>query len=375
MGNSHAVSYAYLAYYTLALKMKYPATFLAASMSEMISQSKEGWKDKLSDYIEEARTMGLRILPPSVNDSIDVFIPHEEAGAIRIGLRALSGIGGSMASKFVEVREQGEFSSIYDIVSRGGLRIAPLKTLAQIGSLNEFLDQEEYTVFMFDRKPAVRYMNRLMEEKYEKILTEISGLNPGDLGWSWAMKAGVISSLDEAQLTKMALSPKDVVNVQMYRVNKIEMAWLLVNYYNDNIGKKWLLENPQIIGVGEPPKITKKDILEFEKEALGCYVSGHPVEYIKRPASAIKISDVEKGHTCIVGLPTRVSRKVSVRGRKYLVGRISDETGSIKFLAFGADGVEEKFGALLNNNIVLIRGNKNPGEDTIIVEYAAKMEE
>ncbi|NEZ04070.1 DNA polymerase III subunit alpha [Wenzhouxiangella sp. XN201] len=102
---SHSVAYALVAYHTAWLKAHYPAEFMAAVLSADLDKT-----DKISNLIEDCRLMGLDILPPDVNRSAYRFEVDE--GAIRYGLGALKGVGRAAVENLVEVRERlGRFDS------------------------------------------------------------------------------------------------------------------------------------------------------------------------------------------------------------------------------------------------------------------------
>src|SRR5246127_3350835 len=109
---SHSCAYALLAYQTAFLKTHYPVEFMAALLT-----SEAGNTDKTVKYINEARGMGISILPPDVNESDLYFIPVGEA--IRFGLAAIKNVGENTAKAIRESRlSQGEFRSLYEFCER-----------------------------------------------------------------------------------------------------------------------------------------------------------------------------------------------------------------------------------------------------------------
>ena len=130
---SHAAAYSIVAYQTAYLKAHYPAEFMAAAMTNDM-----GNNDKLSVVLEEARTMGLEIRPPSINRSAAHFTVDD--GAIRFGLAAVKGAGTAAIDAIVDTREMhGPFDTVWGLTKHLDLRTAgkrTLEALAQAGALD-----------------------------------------------------------------------------------------------------------------------------------------------------------------------------------------------------------------------------------------------
>lgn len=108
---SHSAAYAYVAYQTAYLKAHYPVEFMAASLSAEINNT-----DKIVKLINECREMGIEILPPDINKSGEGFTI--EGNAIRFGLMAVKGVGSGAVSAIIEERSKGEFKSFEDFLLR-----------------------------------------------------------------------------------------------------------------------------------------------------------------------------------------------------------------------------------------------------------------
>ncbi|MGI9038633.1 MAG: DNA polymerase III subunit alpha, partial [Gemmatimonadota bacterium] len=132
---AHAVAYAVISYRTAWLKARYPAEFMAALMSSTIDNT-----DKVVSYIGTARSMGLEILPPSVNESGYKFTVVGD-GQVRFGLGAIKGVGGSAISSICGARDEGPYTSLFDFCQRIDLRLnnkRVLECLIAAGALDEF---------------------------------------------------------------------------------------------------------------------------------------------------------------------------------------------------------------------------------------------
>jgi DNA polymerase III subunit alpha len=140
---SHAAAYALIAYQTAYLKANYPTEFIAASMTLDIGNA-----DKLNSFAQEARRLGLRVEPPSVNRSEVGFMPSD--GAIRYSLAALKNVGRHAVEHICEERKaKGPFRDVPDFARRINPRFVnkrALETLAAAGALDE-LGTDRATAF------------------------------------------------------------------------------------------------------------------------------------------------------------------------------------------------------------------------------------
>ncbi|PPC92893.1 MAG: DNA polymerase III subunit alpha, partial [Methylocystis sp.] len=133
---SHAAAYALIAYQTAWFKTHYPAEFLAASMTFDKSQT-----DKLAEFRDEARRMGIAVEPPSINESgvdFDVAPGAEGRLAIRYAFSALKGVGEAQAESLVRSRAERRFTSLADVARRLNPREANKKTLESLAACGAF---------------------------------------------------------------------------------------------------------------------------------------------------------------------------------------------------------------------------------------------
>ncbi|HET9870535.1 MAG TPA: DNA polymerase III subunit alpha, partial [bacterium] len=113
---SHSAAYARVAYQTAYLKANYPAQFMAALLT-----SESGNQDKVAQYVGECRRMGLKVLPPDVNESSESFTVDAK-GNIRFSLFAIKTVGGPSVSAILEARKAGPFTSLFDFCRRVDLK-------------------------------------------------------------------------------------------------------------------------------------------------------------------------------------------------------------------------------------------------------------
>lgn len=131
---SHAVAYSFIAYQLAYLKAHYPLNFMAALLTSAI-----GNEEKIKQYMSEAKTIGVQVLPPSINESHFPF--KAEKDGIRYSLAAIRGIGASVLKAILSAREKGPFTDLFDFCLRVPLKIVNRKAIESLilsGALDEF---------------------------------------------------------------------------------------------------------------------------------------------------------------------------------------------------------------------------------------------
>ena len=133
---SHSTCYAWIAYQTAYLKANYPAEYMASVLSNNMSDIKQ-----VTFFMEECKRMGIEVLGPDVNESIHEFTVNA-AGAIRFGLGAIKGLGSAPVDELISTRnEGGNFTSIFDLAKRVNLRVCSKKafeSMAYAGGFDGF---------------------------------------------------------------------------------------------------------------------------------------------------------------------------------------------------------------------------------------------
>ncbi|MGM0445895.1 MAG: DNA polymerase III subunit alpha [Bacillota bacterium] len=212
---SHSAAYALLAYQTAYLKAKYPSEFMAALLSSVMNNL-----DKVSQYINEAKDIGLDVLPPDINESYYDFVPNK-SGDIRFGLKAIKNLGTNAIETIVSSRKD-KYKSLEDFLEKidiKKLNIRTIKALIKSGCFDNLgLKRSQLLV------------------KYEEIYEKISN--------------------SKKQVNKNQTSFFDMFD------NEEEFFDNQITY----------------------PDINEIDLeikLEQEKEYLGIYVSGHPLDEFK----------------------------------------------------------------------------------------------
>ncbi len=144
---SHSTCYAWVAYQTAYLKAHYPAEYMAAVLSNNMNDIKQ-----VSFFMEECKRMGLSVLGPDVNESFYKFTVNENY-AVRFGMGAIKGVGEGAVNTIVENRKDGKYKSIFDLARRIDLRAANKKAfenLALSGGFDCFEDTHRAQYFHHD---------------------------------------------------------------------------------------------------------------------------------------------------------------------------------------------------------------------------------
>lgn len=165
---SHSTCYAWIAYQTAYLKANYPAEYMAAVLSNNMSDIKQ-----VSFFMEECKRMGLQVLGPDVNESFYKFTVNENY-AIRFGMGAIKGVGMGAVETIVENRKEGKYKSIFDLAKRIDLRAANKKAfenLALAGGFDSFTGTTRAQYFHDDGdgitfyEKAIRYGAKFQENE------------------------------------------------------------------------------------------------------------------------------------------------------------------------------------------------------------------
>ncbi len=165
---SHSTCYAWIAYQTAYLKANYPAEYMAAVLSNNMSDIKQ-----VSFFMEECKRMGLEVLGPDVNESFYKFTVNEN-NAVRFGIGAVKGVGVGAVNTIVESRKDGKYKSIFDMAKRIDLRAANKKAfenLALAGGFDSFSETHRAQYFHDEGdgvtflEKAVRYGAKFQENE------------------------------------------------------------------------------------------------------------------------------------------------------------------------------------------------------------------
>ena len=308
---SHAAAYGWISYQTAYLKANYPLQYFAALMSSVRDKT-----DKLVEYIEEAKKMGIPVLPPDVNESLVDFAVVD--GQIRFGLAAVKGIGEGAVDAILATRERdGKFTDLFDLTKR----VAP------------------------------KAANRKVYEALIKC---------GALDGLTGNRAQLLDALEGA-LDAAARESRDRELGQESLFGMIAEA------------------APAFTPTLRPlPPPSTMVALTWEKETLGIFVSGHPLSDVAEALARTGSTSVKDLRTVeddspvrIAGLVTAVRRTMTKAQQQMLIATVEDMTGSIECVVF-PKLYGQMQGAFVEDEIVIINGRLRlrerrgavPGEET-----------
>lgn len=327
---SHSVAYALVAYQTAYLKANHPIEFMCAALTNEIGHNAIGSSDKenkIVTYLEEARKMGFEVLPPDIQHSmVDFSVEKLENGkeGIRFGLTAIKNVGEEGCKTIVEERTQnGPFKNLQDFCVRINLSQANKKTLESFAMAGVFdslypalTTQEARAQALSDIEPIVAHALKVKEEK-EKASTSLFG--------------------------------NDLVDITAAAKIDIRKA------------------NP----------FTKAEVLNYEKEVLGLYLSGHPLSKYSRHLKKIMKTDISsvhenpvKGSVEVAGIISRIKKRQTKNKDNWAQLAIEDESQSITANAFSRAWAQISNKIEINQAVIVsgeIRGDELSAKPEIMV--------
>ena len=307
---SHAAAYAVVSYQTAFLKYYYPVEFMAALMTSVIEMP-----NKVAEYIQVCRQMGISILPPDVNCGIYGFsVDH---GAIRYGLSAIKSVGRPVINALVEEREKnGTYRSLKNFIER-------LTGIVNKRAIENFI------------------------------------------------KAGALDCLEGNRRQKMNVYGQIVDSIAQEKKNSFAGQMSLFDLVSDEDKKDFEIRMPN---VGE---YDKEMVLAFEKEVLGIYLSGHPLEGYRgimdkmisakttdfQPDEESGIPKVYDGQKVIIGgMITERTIKYTRNNKVMAFLTVEDLVGTVEVVVFPRD--YEKWQTLITDDArVFIQGRVNAEDD------------
>ena len=322
---SHAAAYAVVSYQTAWLRCHYPVEFMAALLTSVLTNTR-----KIKEYINTCRTMGIKILPPDINEGESGF--SVSGDSIRYGMAAIRSLGKNVIDSMIEERNRGgRFKDLKDFMSRLSSREINRRTMESL------------------------------------------------------IKSGALDSMGATRKQQMAVYPMILDEVNRERKEMISGQMSLFDFFSEEEKKEYGIKYPPI---GEYETGQR---LAFEKEVLGIYVSGHPLEdymaSMEKQVSA-KTTDFEPdedtGRTVVRdnlnyvvgGLVSEVTVKLTKTNQNMAFITLEDQYGTVEVIVFPRD--YQQYRQFLDaDRKVYIKGRASVSEESgkLIAEFIIPMDQ
>ena len=312
---AHSAAYGLISYWTAYLKTHYPVEFMAALL-----QNERTNKDKTALYLGEARRMGIRILPPDVNESV---LEYSAVGdVVRFGLGAIRNVGDKAVKDIIAEREssRGRFVNFKDFVKR----------------------------VSFDA------LNRRLVESL--------------------IKAGAFDSIDPNRRAIWEICGQMIDSVIPIKRKQLEGQFdLFSSIDEDNTGQSFLGDAE--VNVPDVEEWDKKTKLNFEREMLGLYVSDHPLSGLSAVLTSLSDMSIaelidkaktmnDRTQVTLAGLITGVDRRVSKQGNAWAIITLEDMESSIQCMFF-SKAYEAAANDFAIDQVAQIRGVVEVRDETV----------
>lgn len=296
---SHSTCYAWIAYQTAYCKAHYPAEYMAAVLSNNMNDIKQ-----VTFFMEECKRMGLEVLGPDVNESYYKFSVNDR-GAVRFGMGAVKGVGANAVETIVAHRkEDGPYKSVFDLSKRIDLRAANKKAfenLAVAGGFDSF-GAAHRAQYYHDEGDGITFLEKVM--KYGAKYQENAN----------SSQVSLFGDASEVQIPEPVVPPCE----------------------------EW----------GTMEKLRR------EKEVVGIYISGHPLDDFKTEITSFcnagvsyfnSMGDYVNKELSFAGVISDVQHRVSKNGKGWALFTMEDYTDSYEFRIFGEEYLRFRHFLMVNS--------------------------
>nr|WP_321232398.1 DNA polymerase III subunit alpha [uncultured Psychroserpens sp.] len=301
---SHSTCYAWIAYQTAYLKAHYPAEYMAAVLSNNMNDIKQ-----VTFFMEECKRMRLDVLGPDVNESYYKFSVNQH-GAVRFGMGAIKGVGhGAVKTIVANRKEAGHYKSIFDLAKRIDLRAANKKAfenLALAGGFDGFGETHRAQYF-HDDGDGITFLEKAIKYGAKHQENENSA------------QVSLFGTASEVQIAEPIVPPCE----------------------------EW----------GTMEKLAQ------EKEVVGVYISGHPLDDFKVEMKTFcngtlalfnELENYVNREITFGGVVTDVQHRVSKQGKGWALFMVEDYTDSYEFRIFGEEYLKYRH-FLVKNSFVYVK--------------------
>ncbi|MBM3705239.1 MAG: DNA polymerase III subunit alpha [Actinobacteria bacterium] len=308
---SHSTAYAMISYQTAYLKAHYPVEFMAALLSIRM-----GSQEKVVQYINEARKMGIEVFPPDINESYADFTVVGKS--IRFGLSAIKNVGSNVTDLIVQERkDRGKFVNFSDFCHRVSTSVLNKKTVESLIRSGVF--------------DSLGHQRKYLIDNFERITDEANKIKK-------SKQSGQFSLFDDSVQTGngSGLIPDFTLK------NEEEFA-------------------------GYSGEYNSRELLNFEKELLGLYISGHPLSDYQQMLAGYKTieslsGERDKSTQTIAGVILGIKEILTRSNQKMYFLTLEDLTDSIEVIIFPT--IREKHEELLREGgIIEVKGKIDKKEN------------
>lgn len=324
---SHAACYAMIGYQTAYLKAHWPVEFMAALLT-----SDQHDSDRVAIEIEECRSMGIKVMPPDINESFDSFTvvtagtkenkiasENEKVDTIRFGLNAIKNVGEHIVEVIIDERKSGgAYGNVFDLLERVNdkdLNKKSLESLIKSGALESF----------------------------------------GEIGF-------LLSNLD-----RLLLFNKE--NSKQQESRQVSLFAASPQFMH--------LSRPQLL---ESEPIASIERLSWEKELLGLYISDNPLSmfasYLSGFSTPLSRLKNRRGddYLVVAGVITSLKKIITRKGESMLFAKIEDQSGSVELLVFPSV-LKASIGLWQDGSLIIARGrlSEKDSDVKILIDQAGPL--
>ena len=310
---AHTAAYGLISYWTAYLKANYPAEYMAALLTSVRDD-----KDKSALYLNECRRMGIKVLPPDVNESVAQFAAV--GTDIRFGMEAIRNVGRNVVEAIVQARtEKGRFASFEDFLRKCPAVVCNKRTIESLIKAGAFDDLQHTRMGLV--QVHERYVDALVDEKRQEAIGQDS---------------------------------------------------LFAGFADDGASAIAIVALPPIPGA----EWDKQALLTFEREMLGLYVSDHPlfgIEHLLSQHADTSIAALtgddgkpDGSTVTIAGLITGLQIKRTKKGDLWAIATVEDLEGAVECLFFPSSYMTVST-MLTQDLVAVVRGRVNRRDDAVSI--------
>lgn len=335
---SHSTCYAFVAYQTAYLKAHYPSEYMAAVLS-----NNQGNIDKITFFMEESKAMGIPVLGPDVNESDNSFSVNKK-GEIRFALSAIKGVGEAAVDSLLQERkENGTFTSFFDLAKRVNLRTVnkkSLENLALAGAFDEIAPFSRRTFIEPDSKDgttliekAIRYGNAVQLSKVQNQTSLFGGSSESNYD------EPQVASLEEWSHLEKLNKEKEVVGIFITGHPLDDYRLEIKTFTNADLN----ILSRQIDFVGNKLTDSDKPSDENEEEQQVFKIDFNKKNILEKEFK-------------IAGIITQTNTRISKNGNQFVSFTLQDFSGFYAITLFGKDYIKYKNYAETAGAILYLKG-------------------